>query len=426
MKEVALEIKNLSKQYRLGLVGTGTLSHDINRWWHRIRGKEDPYLQVGVDNNRAEEGGEYVWAIKDLNLQVNKGEVLGIIGKNGAGKSTLLKLLSQITGPTTGEINIDGKIATLLEVGTGFHPELTGKENIYLNGAILGMSKQEVSSKLDEIVQFSGCAKYIDTPVKRYSSGMKVRLGFAVAAHMDPDIMIIDEVLAVGDAEFQKKCIGKMQDVAETGRTILFVSHNMASVRNLCTSAIVMERGQIAFEGSTEDSIDYYLNSEKRKGIELRERSDRLGNGEIVFTDVEILDSKGKNIDQVFAGDQVTLRFHYDINKNFDPKQFLLSVVFYDSTEQIVTLFPSDEVPNNIQFPFENKNGVLDLHIPQLLLRPQEYDISIYSFLGGTAGENYVDTVKNAFSLTVLASDFYKTGKLVRNGNYSLMQAKYK
>src|SRR6056300_1111468 len=232
MSDVVIKIENLSKQYRLGLVGTGTLSHDFNRWSHRIRGKEDPYLKIGDTNDRSTKGeSEYVWALRDINFEVRRGEVLGIIGKNGAGKSTLLKILSRVTSPTTGSIKSAGRMASLLEVGTGFHPELTGLENIYLNGAILGMTKAEIKRKLDEIIDFSGCALYIDTPVKRYSSGMKVRLGFAVAAFLDPEILVVDEVLAVGDAEFQKKAIGKMKDVSKgEGRTVLFVSHNMGSI----------------------------------------------------------------------------------------------------------------------------------------------------------------------------------------------------
>ena len=227
---IILKAENISKQYRLGTVGTGTLSHDLNRWWHQVRGKEDPYLKVGAINDRSTKATEdYVWALRDINFEVKQGEVLGIIGKNGAGKSTLLKLLSRVTAPTTGSIKTKGRIASLLEVGTGFHGELTGRENIFMNGAVLGMTKDEIKSKLDEIIAFSGCEKYIDTPVKRYSSGMTVRLGFAVAAHLEPEILVVDEVLAVGDAEFQKKAIGKMQDLSTgEGRTVLFVSHNMA------------------------------------------------------------------------------------------------------------------------------------------------------------------------------------------------------
>lgn len=261
MSQVILKAENISKQYRLGTVGTGTLSHDLNRWWHKVRGKEDPYLKVGSVNDRSTEAdSEYVWALRDINFEVQQGEVLGIIGKNGAGKSTLLKILSRVTSPTTGEIKTRGRIASLLEVGTGFHPELTGRENIYLNGAILGMTKKEIRAKEDAIIDFSGCARYVDTPVKRYSSGMRVRLAFAVAAFLEPDILVIDEVLAVGDAEFQKKAIGKMQDISQgEGRTVLFVSHNMESIQQLCTRCLVLKHGSIAFEGATEEAVELYL-----------------------------------------------------------------------------------------------------------------------------------------------------------------------
>ncbi|MBL4604832.1 MAG: ATP-binding cassette domain-containing protein [Flavobacteriaceae bacterium] len=262
MKEdIILKIENVSKQYRLGLIGTGTISHDLNRWWHKIRGKEDPFLKIGDTNDRSTKGNSnYVWALKDLNFEVKRGEVLGIIGKNGAGKSTLLKILSQVTSPTTGGIRSKGRIAALLEVGTGFHPEMTGKENIFLNGAILGMTKKEIASKLDEIISFSGCERYIDTPVKRYSSGMKVRLAFAVAAYLEPDVLVVDEVLAVGDAEFQKKAIGKMKDISnEDGRTVLFVSHDMLAIQNLCNRTLVLSNGELAYIGSTTDAITYYL-----------------------------------------------------------------------------------------------------------------------------------------------------------------------
>ena len=261
MNDIILKVENIAKQYRLGLVGTGTLSHDINRLWHKIRGKEDPYLQVGAINDRkASQSSDYVWALKDINFEVKRGEILGIIGKNGAGKSTLLKILSRVTGPTQGNIKTRGRIASLLEVGTGMHPELTGRENIYLNGAILGMSKAEIASKIDEIVDFSGCKMYIDTPVKRYSSGMRVRLGFAVAAFLEPDILVVDEVLAVGDAEFQKKAIGKMQDISQSGgRTVLVVSHNMGTIQQLCTRSIVLKNGNVAYDGPTKEGVETYL-----------------------------------------------------------------------------------------------------------------------------------------------------------------------
>ena len=258
----AIAFEHISKQYRLGLVSTKTLSHDLRRFWiTNVLGKEDPYLKIGEVNDRSTKGqSDYVWALRDIDFKVEQGDVLGIIGKNGAGKSTLLKLLSKVTGPTTGTIRAHGRIGSLLEVGTGFHPEMTGRENIFLNGAILGMTRHEIQRKLDEIIDFSGCERYIDTPVKRYSSGMMVRLGFAVAAFLEPEILVVDEVLAVGDAEFQKKAIGKMQDVSKgEGRTVLFVSHNMASVKKLCTKGVLLENGQLKFMGGIEDTIDEYL-----------------------------------------------------------------------------------------------------------------------------------------------------------------------
>lgn len=269
-----IRVNALSKQYRLGTIGTGTIRDDVQRWVHRLRGKEDPFLKVGEINDRASTGNSaYVWALKDVHFEVMPGDVVGIIGKNGAGKSTLLKILSKVTAPTTGRIDFDGRIGSLLEVGTGFHPELTGRENIFLNGTILGMRKREIRAKLDQIIDFSGCERYIDTPVKRYSSGMTVRLGFAVAAHLEPEILIVDEVLAVGDAEFQRKAIGKMQDVSRNqGRTVLYVSHNMATVKNLCTKGIVLEKGGIAFEGTTTSAIDYYFSRHHSNGATIVER----------------------------------------------------------------------------------------------------------------------------------------------------------
>ena len=262
----AIEFNNISKLYRLGLVSSGTLSNDLKRWWQMsVLGKEDPFLQVGSINDRTKAAdSEYVWALKDIDFKVEQGDVVGIIGKNGAGKSTLLKLLSRVTGPTTGTIKAKGRIGSLLEVGTGFHPELTGRENIYMNGAILGMNKQEITRKLDEIIDFSGCERYIDTPVKRYSSGMKVRLGFAVAAHLDPEILVVDEVLAVGDAEFQKKAIGKMQDVSRgEGRTVLFVSHNMDSMLNLCKKGVLLENGRVVYQNDIRSTVAEYLGGGK-------------------------------------------------------------------------------------------------------------------------------------------------------------------
>ena len=268
MSDIAIQFDHVGKLYKLGLVGTGSLIHDLNRWWQTsILHNEDPYLKIGETNDRSKKGSsDYVWALKDITFDVKQGDVVGIIGKNGAGKSTLLKLLSRVTSPTTGVIRARGRIASLLEVGTGFHPELTGRENIYMNGSIMGMTRQEITRKLDEIVDFAGVERYVDTPVKRYSSGMTVRLGFAVAAFLEPEILVVDEVLAVGDAEFQKKAIGKMQDVSKgEGRTVLFVSHNMAAVRSLCSKGVLLENGQIVYQGNTDDTINLYLNKESLK-----------------------------------------------------------------------------------------------------------------------------------------------------------------
>lgn len=264
MSNTVIEFNNVGKQYILGIIGTGTLSQDLNRWWANIRGKEDPYLKIGETNDRTQKGdSRFVWALRNINFKVEQGDVVGIVGKNGAGKSTLLKILSRVTSPTTGDIKIKGRIASLLEVGTGFHPEMTGRENIFMNGSIMGMTKDEIKSKFDEIVDFAGVAKYVDTPVKRYSSGMMVRLGFAIAAHLEPEILVVDEVLAVGDAEFQKKAIGKMQDVSKgEGRTVLFVSHNMAAVRSLCTRGVMLKNGMVDYIGSIPDTLDHYLKSD--------------------------------------------------------------------------------------------------------------------------------------------------------------------
>ncbi len=294
----AIEFNHVGKQYRLGLVSTKTLSHDLNRWWQTsILGKEDPYLKIGDINDRSTAGGsEYVWALKDIDFRVEQGDVVGIIGKNGAGKSTLLKLLSKVTGPTTGTIRARGRIGSLLEVGTGFHPEMTGRENIYMNGAILGMSKQEIAAKLDEIVDFSGCERYIDTPVKRYSSGMMVRLGFAVAAHLDPEILVVDEVLAVGDAEFQKKAIGKMQDVSRgQGRTVLFVSHNMASIRALCRSGILLENGSVKYTGEINHVVGAYLKDNDYHPSRIIEHV-KMYNNEISVSSIRINGSEDNSV----------------------------------------------------------------------------------------------------------------------------------
>lgn len=304
---LALKAENISKQYRLGQVGTGTLSHDLNRFWHQVRGKENPYLKIGEANDRASKGeSEYVWSLKDINFEITQGDAVGIIGRNGAGKSTLLKLLSKVTKPTTGRIFTNGRIASLLEVGTGFHPEMTGRENIYLNGAILGMSRKEIKRKFDEIVDFSGVERYIDTPVKRYSSGMYVRLAFAVAAHLESEILIVDEVLAVGDADFQKKCLGKMGDVSKgEGRTVLFVSHNLDAVKKLCTKGILLHNGELIHDGSIDSTLDSYLlnysSGKKQSKIFYKEENDK----EAQILGVELKDSNGKDVIEYFSNQDI-------------------------------------------------------------------------------------------------------------------------
>lgn len=306
MTGTSLQFENVGKQYRLGEVGTGTLSQDMRRAWAKLTGQPDPFLKLGEVNNREQAGGEFVWALRDINLEIKRGEVLGIIGRNGAGKSTLLKLLSRVTAPTTGVIRTRGRIASLLEVGTGFHPELTGRENIYLNGAILGMTKWEIRRKIDEIIEFSGCAKYIDTPVKRYSSGMQVRLGFAVAAHLEGEVLVVDEVLAVGDEAFQRKCIGRMNEVASDGKTVLFVSHNMQSVERLCTRACVLQRGQMIMDGNVTDAITKYFgtysNDEFDETSFVDDERLRRGSGEVRFSGIAIQDPSGNAISSLVRG----------------------------------------------------------------------------------------------------------------------------
>ena len=315
MSDTVIKVENVSKQYRLGNVGTGTIGHDLNRWWQTaVLRKEDPYLKIGETNDRAVKGtSEYVWALQDINFEVKQGEVLGIIGRNGAGKSTLLKILSRTTTPTTGQIKIKGKVASLLEVGTGFHPELSGRENIFLNGAILGMSRHEIKSKFDEIVDFAGVERYIDTPVKRYSSGMYVRLAFGVAAHLEPEILIVDEVLAVGDAEFQKKALGKMKDVStKEGRTVLFVSHNMAALRALCTKGIVLQNGCTAFSGNQLQAIEYYQSESNAGDTYSFKGSDinhALGNENIRVQEFYVRSLNGSNI-SVSTGFEFCLKFY--------------------------------------------------------------------------------------------------------------------
>ncbi len=355
-----IKVSNLSKQYRLGQVGTGTISHDVNRWWHKIRGKEDPYLKIGESNDRTVKGeSDYVWALKDINFEVQQGEVLGIIGRNGAGKSTLLKILSRTTSPSTGSVKLKGRVASLLEVGTGFHPELSGRDNIYLNGAILGMTRQEIKRKFDEIVDFAGVERYIDTPVKRYSSGMYVRLAFGVAAHLESEILIVDEVLAVGDAEFQKKCLGKMKEVSEgQGRTVLFVSHNMQAVSRLCTKSILIRRGELDTYGDTTNIIEKYS---QQKAV----------SNEIFLENKELV----KYISIYQIKDIIKLNCHYCTEKIFEIPHFgfIVSDIYGN---RIFGSNPSMQPPKK---PFLKVNeGIIEVVVTYPKLLNGLYNLSVW------------------------------------------------
>lgn len=426
MKEIILKAENISKQYRLGTVGTGTLSHDLNRWWYKIRGKEDPYLKVGEVNDRTSKGtSDYVWALKDINFEVEKGEVLGIIGKNGAGKSTLLKILSKVTAPTTGIIKSRGRIASLLEVGTGFNPELTGRENIYLNGAILGMTKKEITSKLDEIIEFSGCERYIDTPTKRYSSGMTVRLAFAVAAFLEPEILVVDEVLAVGDAEFQKKAIGKMQDISKSeGRTVLFVSHNMAAVKSLCDRGVVLENGKVLFVDKINKCVDFYLlRNQFMSDFEPLDRQDRIGNGKIKIKKIKFLNQNKEEVLGVLSGDELNVMVEVQKFEKIKFDKLIISVAFQDFNGNTILLFVSDEMGFNFE-KLENSNKFC-LKIPAINLRGGDYSIRIVISEGDTRRENFIDVMDNIASISVLPNDIYKSGRINRSLNQAFLLANF-
>ena len=427
----AIEFNHVGKQYRLGLVSTGTISHDLNRWWQTaILRREDPYLKIGSVNDRTQKAdSDYVWALRDIDFKVEQGDVVGIIGKNGAGKSTLLKLLSKVTAPTVGTIRARGRIASLLEVGTGFHGEMTGRENIFLNGAILGMTKQEIQSKLDEIVDFSGCERYLDTPVKRYSSGMTVRLGFAVAAFLDPEILVVDEVLAVGDAEFQKKAIGKMQDVSKgEGRTVLFVSHNMASIRQLCNHGILLKNGQVDFIGDVDETVARYLVANiGNADDELINRDDKIGNKKIEITNVFFKQANGEYITETFSGEPLEIEFHYHVNSSdVDMSQMIVAASFADSYGNDIVEWISDEMPHEFK-KLSNKEGVFSIRIPNLYLRTQIYSFSYQISLGSTAPEDFCDKLTSARTLSVISKAFFTDDILVTRRAYqALVPAEFK
>jgi lipopolysaccharide transport system ATP-binding protein len=391
---VVIKVEDLSKQYRLGQVGRRTLSHDFNRWWHTVRGKEDPYLKIGQENDRSVKGtSQYVWSLKDINFEVNEGDVVGIIGRNGAGKSTLLKILSKVTAPTKGEVKLRGRIASLLEVGTGFHPELSGRDNIFLNGAILGMTKNETKRKFDEIVSFAGVERYIDTPVKRYSSGMYVRLAFAVAAHLEPDILIVDEVLAVGDAEFQRKCLGKMKDVSvKEGRTVLFVSHNLSSIENLCTKGILLDKGKLYVESTASKAVSEYIRLNSREDGHQYTGDGIIKEAALLFTKVD-----------------ATYKSDLEITVNFESalpiKNVVLGIVIKDLLDTPLIGVNNKHYVREPLNKVELQKGKLYAKFKDLALLPGEYKVDI--FLGDSVLD--VESIENALSFSIEDTSVHNT-----------------
>lgn len=410
-----IKVENISKQYRLGSVGTGAIKDDIKRWRYRMMGKEDPFLLVGAENDRTVTGNDdYVWALKDINFEVKQGEVLGIIGRNGAGKSTLLKILSRTTTPTTGTIKIKGRIASLLEVGTGFHPELSGRENIFLNGAILGMTKQEIKSKFDEIVDFAGVEKYIDTPVKRYSSGMYVRLAFGVAAHLEPEILIVDEVLAVGDAEFQKKALGKMKDVStKDGRTVLFVSHNMTAMQNLCASLVLLTNGKVQMIGNTNEVVNKYLSFKKNASPLIADLRDRKGSGLLKFTNGRIknLNSTIDNVVDTFSETEIEL--YYELRKEVKINSVRIDVGINNNLGDRVAWLSSE----TLGIKPDVTSGKISFSVHNFPLAPGNYNCNIYCEINNEVA----DWVTDVLEFSVAEKDYYGTGRTVPSNQGNLL-----
>lgn len=421
MSDVVIAVENLSKSYRLGVIGSGTLTNDLKVWWAKRRGQPNPLAKIGQADHHNRDG-ETVWALRDVNFTVKQGEVLGIIGKNGAGKSTLLKILSRVTAPTSGEVKVKGRIASLLEVGTGFHPELTGRENIYLNGAILGMRRAEIDRKLDEIVDFAGVESYLDTPVKRYSSGMYVRLAFAVAAHLEPEILVVDEVLAVGDAEFQKKCLGKMGEVAKEGRTVLFVSHNMAAVENLCVRTLLVHQGQAIKDDRTRAVIDHYLATildHTIQGITLADRVDRKGTGSIRLTSFYIEDKQGRKVAATRASADVVLAFGYETKTDILLRTVDIGFSIHSITnnQTLCVLYSSyvGTVFNDIP-----ECGVFRCLVPKFPFSAGRYRIGARVVANGVEADWPQDGVGY---IDVESGDFYGSGSNGFNGNAPFLLA---
>jgi lipopolysaccharide transport system ATP-binding protein len=414
MSEPAISVERLSKLYRVGSAKarTDTFGDLLAELARR------PFRRGGA----ASQATQDFWALRDVSFEVKRGEVIGLIGRNGAGKSTLLKILSRITAPTSGRAVIRGRVASLLEVGTGFHPELTGRENVYMNGSILGMSKAEVDRKFDQIVDFAEVGQFLDTPLKRYSSGMSVRLAFAVAAHLEPDILIVDEVLAVGDAQFQRKCLGQMEKVSRRGRTVLFVSHNLAAIRSLCTSAVLLERGNVTSVGPVDAVTAQYLShTTGTDDVPLRDRTDRLGNGKLRFTEVRLRSASGAVTDEVLSGDSLVVEADYTSGETIDHKRLFMAVSLWDEHRNPAALFASDEM--GAAFGPVGKTGTLRLEIPNLLLRAGSYSLKLMASHVSPAAENFYDVVEDTVTLLVQPGDYWRSGYTNRPGAYSIMPA---
>lgn len=408
MGDVVIDVQHLSKQYRLGVVNSKTLSQDLNRWWHLARHKEDPYSKIGSTQIFNTKNPSFNWALNDVSLQILQGEVLGIIGSNGAGKSTLLKILSRVTSPSKGQIKIKGRIAALLEVGTGFHPELTGRENIFLNGAIHGMGKRETAKKLDEIIDFSGVEKYIDTPVKRYSSGMYVRLAFAVAAHLEPEILVVDEVLAVGDAAFQTKCLGRMKHASEQeGRTVLFISHDMVAIKSLCKRAVLLQQGKLVRDGFPVDVVNHYLrgiNEENKTSGEIQNSKRKRGDGRFISTGYSLLNGKRQPVQFTESGNDTIIAICYEV-KESGPDPVVIINIRNLHSQIVFTCLSRNSYSERINL--SNKGKIFCI-LPNIPLQPGNYVVDIILKYGYV----FTDEVENAFVLPVQKGDFFKTGKI--------------
>ena len=414
---VVIRLENLGKRYRLGNINRRMLYEDMQRFWARLRGKADPL--ACVEEHRPVRPGDVadgleareLWALKNVNLEIRDGEVVGIIGRNGSGKSTLLKILSKITAPTEGRALIKGRVASLLEVGTGFHAELTGRENVYMNASILGMTKEQIDRKFDEIVDFSGVEKFIDTPLKRYSSGMNVRLAFAVAAHLDPEIMIVDEVLAVGDSAFQQKCLARMKAVSQEGRTILFVSHSAAAVENLCTRGVVLDAGRARFDGTQMEAIAFYTNSFPHPVSGLRHRTDRKGRGDVKIVAIELRDAGGRVIRTAQAGADVMLYLYFETARAQFDSHDLVVHLFVKTLHDAPVFTHSNALSNQIFGNRLPEKGAFVCTLPRLPLPPSTYRLT-YLLRASSAAGIMIDCLEFAFEFHVEGGDFFGSGRL--------------